>query len=185
MLFHVCHIRRWGTTHQWSSHKRSVIMDWVRSYTHVWICINKYTTQHTYIWKGVSQSSQESDWRVWPLQLQCCAVQQSLWNVNRFQHKNKVSEPTTLYQSIHLFSKMMNEGQQAITILDTIQCPVFYLRHNISATGFCLHLWVGQRERAIVQQHQQMGKAEACDTWALTFSKINTNVWKQNSHANI
>jgi hypothetical protein len=27
-----------------------------------------------------------------------------------------------------------------ITVLDFIQCPFFYLKHNVSETGFCLHL---------------------------------------------
>jgi hypothetical protein len=52
-----------------------------------------------------------------------------------------------------------------ITILDIIQPPVFYLKHDVSETGFCLHLHVepaqvGQLESASICLQTPAGQGQ-------------------------
>jgi hypothetical protein len=47
-----------------------------------------------------------------------------------------------LVTDIHVRSLGLSFFTVTITILDIIQLPVFYLKHDVSETGFCLRLQV-------------------------------------------
>jgi hypothetical protein len=70
-----------------------------------------------------------------------------------------------------------------ITILDVIHCPVYYLKHGISETGFCVCLQVELTEVDLVDRaslYLQMGQKQRIAVSVAPILVGSTWSWRQN-----